>query len=121
MTDLFPFGANVMAKKTATKKLAAGESIADKARAYHKANPGKTTQEIADHLGTSYNNVYQSLKKKGGKKAGKKKAKAGGVPNKNWAGNGSATVGLAAIQLGRDFIAASGGAENAAHLLKVLS
>jgi hypothetical protein len=68
-----------MAKK-AVKRATAGHSgsvsKSQQAREHKAKNPQATTQEIADALKTSYNAVYQALKKTGtGSSRGKRKGK----------------------------------------------
>jgi hypothetical protein len=71
-----------MAKKAARRTAkAAGDSKApptksQQAREHKAKNPNATTQEIADALKTSYNAVYQALKKSGGKRRGKRGRKS---------------------------------------------
>jgi hypothetical protein len=122
-SELFPFGANIMAKKATTKN--AGDvattttkgdkpTIAEQARAYHKANPKATAQEIADALKTSYNNVYQSLKKGKKKNPGRKSgAKAGS--------NGHAPKSLhTALDSAFEFVEKVGGLVHAEQLIDKL-
>jgi hypothetical protein len=116
MAELFPFGANAMAKKTTAKKPASDKpSIAEQARAYRKANPKATTQEIADHLKTSYNNVYQAFKKKGGKK--KKLGRKAGKASRN--GHAPASM-HGALDTAFDFVQKVGGLVHAETLIEKL-
>jgi hypothetical protein len=63
--------------KTAAKKkrVPSGESKAAQIRTYAEKHPKATTKEVAKAVGTSYNLVYQTLKKAGGKSNSKAKAK----------------------------------------------
>lgn len=110
-----------MAKKAATTKTGdvattKGDkpTIAEQARAYHKANPKATTQEIADALKTSYNNVYQSLKK------GKKK-KPGRKPGAKAGSNGHAPKSMhSALDSAFEFVQKVGGLVHAEQLIDKL-
>ncbi len=111
MSTDFPFGANAMAKKPAATKEAkpAKKSTAALAREYHKANPKATTQEIADAIKTTYNNVYQALNKSGKKKKGKRGP------------NGKAPVAAhAALDHAFDFVQKVGGLVHAESLIEKL-
>jgi hypothetical protein len=63
-----------MAKKVAVKK----KSKAGQYREYKRKNPGASIQEIADHFGTLYQNVYVSLRKTA--KQAKADASEAGIP-----------------------------------------
>jgi len=102
---------------TATNK---GVKASVRAREYAKAHPQATTQEIADALGTSYNNVYQALKaKKVGTngKPGRKPARP--MAKRTHVSNGTLSA-VEAIKLARTFADAVGGMEEAQELLTVL-
>jgi predicted HTH transcriptional regulator len=100
-----------MAKKPVAKPAAEKKSTSELAREYHKANPKATTQEIADHLKTSYNNIYQALH------VGKKKAKAKAAGPKA-SKNGASP--LEAIRLAKQFADAVGGTAAASEILAAL-